>query len=111
MTPDLDAVRAMMEGVDAALSAPNAEGSHAEAATILRDLVPDLAATRAALAEAQGEVERLRSALFGAADDLDAAGRELSELENVLSRDPWRSEHAHQCAQGARDVILKGLTP
>lgn len=56
------------------------------------------------------EAERLCEALIGAADDLDTAGRELAELENVLSRDRWRSEHAHQCAREARKVIFGATT-
>lgn len=62
----------------------------------------------ARIAALEAERERLRAALDGAADDLNEAGRNLAELELTLSRDPWRSEHAHQCASEARAALEAG---
>ena len=65
----------------------------------------------AEIARLRAQVNGLMEALDLAADDLNEAGRNLAELEITLSRDPWRSEHAHQCASEARAALTRKGEP
>jgi hypothetical protein len=67
-------------------------------------------ALRAALDKAEAERDRLRAKLDDAAVALDAAGMELSDFANCLSREPWAACLAHEAAIDAR-AALKGETP
>ena len=56
------------------------------------------------------ERDRLRAKLADAAVALDAAGMELSDFANCLSREPWAACLAYEAAIDAR-AALKGETP
>ena len=53
------------------------------------------------------ERDRLRAKLADAAVALDAAGMELSDFANCLSREPWAAGLAYEAAIDAR-AALKG---
>ena len=59
---------------------------------------------------AEAERDRLRAKLADAAVALDAAGMELSDFANCLSREPWAACLAYEAAIDAR-AALKGETP
>jgi len=70
----------------------------------LADLCQPLADAIEALT---AERDRLRAKLDDAAVALDAAGMELSDFANCLSREPWGACLAHEAAIAAR-AALKG---
>jgi hypothetical protein len=95
--------------VDMAEAAARIEALTAERDGLLRCVTDNhVALCRAENAEA--ERDRLRAKLADAAVALDAAGMELSDFANCLSREPWAACLAYEAAIDAR-AALKGETP
>ena len=96
----LKAIDAMEEAAD------RIEALTAERDGLLRCVTDShVALCRAEAAEA--ERDRLRAKLADAAVALDAAGMELSDFANCLSREPWAAGLAYEAAIDAR-AALKG---
>ena len=75
------------------------------------EFVGDVEYVRADIASTlTAERDRLRAKLADAAVALDAAGMELSDFANCLSREPWAAGLAYEAAIDARSV-MKGETP
>jgi len=92
----------------------NYAGDRIEALTAERDVAwAYMSAAQGDLYDAimmEAERDRLRAKLDDAAVALDAAGMELSDFANCLSREPWAACLAHEAAIDAR-AALKGETP
>jgi hypothetical protein len=73
--------------------------------TAVCELVP---AQHDALTAAQARIAELEGAIADAVGALDAAGEDLSEFANVLSRDPREANLAYQSARDVQDVLARG---
>jgi hypothetical protein len=61
-----------------------------------------------AMADLEAECARLRENLADAALALDAAGMELSDFANCLSREAWAANNAYEAAISARAALNTG---
>ena len=101
------AARSAADRIEQLTAERDARIDPAEVQALINAAEPMLAT---ALASAEAERDRLRAKLADAALALDAAGMELSDFANCLSREPWAAGLAYEAAIDARSV-MKGETP
>lgn len=80
-----------------------------ETVRLLRVAAAALTAVRRGVNAMRADNARLREALANAVGALDAAGEDLSEFANILSREPNEANLTYQSARDAQDALALPL--